>query len=118
MAFWESVKAFFQREASDAREGFESLRDKLDTELTRRETELDATPAERLDMIREDIASDGSVFDEIEDKIDARLSGGESIEELRRHLDAGEEAGVGDDPAGDGDTPEAEPDGPPEELTE
>lgn len=129
MALWDSVRAFFKREATDVREGFGNLRDKLDAELTRRETELEATPSERLDMIREDIESDGSVFDEIEDKIDARLSGGESLEELRRHLDGVEDQSVEDDagdvdsvdgdvPSGSSDPIAGEPDRPPEEPVE
>lgn len=77
MGFWDSVKAFFQREAGDVKEGLGGLKDKLDSELTRREAELEATPSERLDMIREDIESSGSALDDIEAKIDRRLSEGE-----------------------------------------
>ena len=82
MPFWDDVKAFFKREAEDVKDGLDSLRDKLDSELTKREDELAATPIERLDMIKEDIDSGGSVFDEIEAKIDERLSGGEGRAEV------------------------------------
>jgi hypothetical protein len=70
MPFWDDVKAFFKREAEDVKDGLDSLRDKLDSELTKREEELAATPNERLDMIKEDIDSDG------------RLSGGEGRAEV------------------------------------
>ena len=82
MSFWDSVKAFFEREATDVKEGFGSLKDKLDSELTRREAELEATPSERLDTIREDIESSGSVLDDIEAKIDGRLGQGEGEAEV------------------------------------
>jgi len=49
--------------------------------MTKRETELEATPSERLDMIREDIESSGPVFDDIEAKIDDRLHHDEAVEE-------------------------------------
>ena len=84
MTFWESVKAFLRREASDVRDGFEGLKDRFDAELTRRETELEATPSERLDMIRDDIEQGDSVFDRIEDEIDARLGESEADEEVRQ----------------------------------
>lgn len=73
MTAWDSVRAFFKREAADVREGLDLLRQKLDAQMTRREAELEATPAERVDMIREDIESSGSVLDDIEAKIDERL---------------------------------------------
>ncbi len=87
MTFWDSVKAFLRREAADIQEGISDLKDKLDAELTRRETELEATPSERLDMIREDIEAEGSPLDAIEDKIDSRLSESDGIDELRSQLD-------------------------------
>ena len=73
MTFWESVKAFLRREASDVKDGFEDLKDRFDAELTKREAELEATPSERLEMIRDDIEQSDTVFDRIEDKIDSRL---------------------------------------------
>ena len=96
MALWDSVKSFFQREAADVVEGLEGLRDKLDGELTRREAELEATPAERLDMIRDDIESSGSPFDDIEAKLDDRLSQGQGVEEVAA-LDDPPDVGDGQD---------------------
>ena len=91
MTFWESVKAFLRREASDVRDGFEDLKDRFDAELTKRETELEATPSERLDMIRDDIEQGDSVFDRIEDKIDARLGESDADEEIRDTIEAAAE---------------------------
>ena len=88
MTVWESLKAFVRRESSDVREGFEDLKDRFDAELTKREAELEATPSERLDMIRDDIERDDSVFDRIEDKIDARLGGSEAEEEVREAVES------------------------------
>ena len=87
MTFWDSVKAFLRREAADVQEGISDLKDRLDAELTRREAELEASPSERLDMIREDIESGGSPLDAVEDKIDSRLSESDGADELRRQLD-------------------------------
>ena len=82
MSFWDSVKTFLSREAADVKEGIDGLKDRLDAELTRRQEELDATPSERLDMILEDIDSDGSVFEGIEAKISQRLGEGEGAAEV------------------------------------
>ncbi len=100
MTFWESVKAFLRREASDVRDGIEGLKDRLDAELTRREAELEATPSERLDMIRDDIEEGDSVFDRIEAEIDARLGGSEADEEVRQAVEAAaDESDAEDGPA-------------------
>ena len=97
MSFWERFKAFLSREAEDVKEGFDDLRDKLDAELTRREQELEATPSERLEMIQEDIESSDSVFDRIEDKIDARLGEGDGVAEVIEVVDEmDEDAAEGD----------------------
>ena len=96
MSLWDSVKSFFQREAADVVEGLEGLKDKLDVELTRREAQLEATPAERLDMIRDDIESSGSPLDDIEAKLDDRLSQGQGVEEVAA-LDDAPDVGDGQD---------------------
>ena len=84
-SFWESVEAFVSREATNSKEGLENFGDEFDIEMTKREAELEATPSERLEIIR----------DGIESKIDDRLD----------HNDAGEEAEFdprSDDAAGSG----------------
>lgn len=65
MSWWERVKAALSREARDTRELGREVAQKLDTELTRRERDLSASPDERLDTTLEEIASSDREFDEL-----------------------------------------------------
>lgn len=73
MSFWDKVKAFLASEAKDVKEGIDAVRDKLDAELTKRERELEASPSERIEMMKEEMDATDNVFDRIEADIDARL---------------------------------------------
>lgn len=73
MSFWDKVKAFLAGEVKDVKEGVDALRDKLDAELTKRERELEASPSERIEMLKEEMDATGSEFERIEADIDARL---------------------------------------------
>jgi len=53
------------REARDARELGREAAQKLDTELTRRERELTASPEERMDATLGEIAASDQEFDEL-----------------------------------------------------
>ncbi len=73
MSFWDKVKAFLASEAKDVKEGIDAVRDKLDAELTKRERELEASPSERIEMMKEEMDATDNVFDRIEADIDSRL---------------------------------------------
>lgn len=66
MTLWERIKSTLKREAADVSEGARHLGRTLDEELARKERELNATPAERFDMILEDIEASDSRIGEIE----------------------------------------------------
>lgn len=66
MSVWDRIKEVLGREAADVGEGLRKVGRTLDEELARKERELDATPAERLEMVLEDIEADGDRLDEIE----------------------------------------------------
>lgn len=57
--------AVLGREARDARELGREAAQKLDTELTRRERELTATPEERMDSTLGEIAASDQEFDQL-----------------------------------------------------
>lgn len=71
MAWTDKILAIFRSEAKDVKEGLDGLKGKLDEELTKRETEMAATPTERLGMIEDDIKSGSSRLDEIGEEIAA-----------------------------------------------
>ena len=65
MTWWDRLKAIVRREAGDVKEGLESVGRSLDEALARKEREAAATPAERVEMILEDIEDEDRRFDEI-----------------------------------------------------
>ncbi len=65
MSWWQRVKKVLDREAADLKEGIETLGSVLDEELARRERELNATPAERLDMVLEEIEESDARIEEL-----------------------------------------------------
>lgn len=65
MTWWDRLKAIVRREAEDVKEGLESVGRSLDEALARKEREAAATPAERVEMILEDIEDEDRRFDEI-----------------------------------------------------
>ncbi len=69
MSWWQRVKKVLGREAADLKEGIEAVGSALDEELARRERELNATPAERLDMVLEEIEQSDARIDEIATEI-------------------------------------------------
>ncbi len=71
-SFWESVKSFLHREVADLAAGVDTVRDKLDAELTKREQELEATPSERIAMLQSEMSQTDDVFDRLEAEIEAR----------------------------------------------
>lgn len=72
MGFLDSFKSWFKTEAAEAGELGRQTKGRLEAELDRRESELNATPAQRLEQLQEQIADGGSDFDELQAKIDGR----------------------------------------------
>ncbi len=86
MSFWERIKAIFQREAADVKEGLSKVGQSLDAELARKERELAATPEERIDMILEEQQAEDARFEQLVDKVRGVDAEAEAVEEI-----AGEE---------------------------
>ena len=82
MSFWERIKAIFQREAADVREGLGKVGKSLDAELERKERELAATPEERIDMILEEQQAEDARFEELEKKMLGTEAEAEAIGEV------------------------------------
>ncbi len=68
MGFLDTVRSWFSSEVSEAKESVENARSRLETEMDRRERELDASPLERMEQIQHEISDDpmASIRDRIE----------------------------------------------------
>jgi hypothetical protein len=69
MTWWEKLKALATRETESVKEEVGRAADALDEALAKKERELEATPAERVDMLLDEIAEEDSQFEEIEEKL-------------------------------------------------
>lgn len=69
MGFLDSVKAWFQSEAAEARDLGQDTKGRLERELDRREADLALTPEERLEQLQSKIEDD-SGFAAIQDRIE------------------------------------------------
>lgn len=69
MTWWKKLKAIAKREASAVKNEVGRAADALDEALAEKERELEATPAERVDMLLDEIAEEDAQFDEIEAKL-------------------------------------------------
>ncbi|NNC90961.1 MAG: hypothetical protein HKN80_00575 [Acidimicrobiia bacterium] len=90
MSFWDRIKAIFQQEAADVKEGLTKAGKSLDAELARKERELAATPEERIDMILEEQEAEDARFEELENKVRGTTAAVEAVVEVEDV--AGEEA--------------------------
>ena len=79
------VRAWLARESAEARDLGRDTRNRLETALARREAELNAAPADKLDMLQQEIADSGSAFDELRDKIEGRAARADAVEEVTEH---------------------------------
>jgi hypothetical protein len=52
----------------EVKDSVEELSERLDADLSRRETELEATPEQKLDAIVDEIATNDATFDELRAK--------------------------------------------------
>lgn len=71
MGFLDSVKSWLRSEAAEAKDLGEKTKSRLETDLDRREAEMNLTPQERMERLQEQI-EDGSSFEAIQDKIEGR----------------------------------------------
>ncbi len=69
MGFLDSVAKWFEREAGEVKASVDRLEGELDTDLSRKERELSATPEEKMAMIQEETSA-GDALAAIQDKID------------------------------------------------
>ena len=67
VSFWEKVKDVFTREAEDVKDGLQDLGETLDDALAKKERELAADPAERFDMMLEDVEAANERLDQLVD---------------------------------------------------
>lgn len=81
MGFLDSLKTWFRSESADAKDLLGHTRTRMESDLDRREAELAASPAQRLEQLQEQIAEDDS-FDSLRDKIEGRGAKAEAVEEL------------------------------------
>lgn len=82
MGFLDSLKAWFRTESDEARKMGREAKGRLEADLERREAELGASPAEKLDIIQDRIAEEDAVFDDLRDKIEGRGAGADATAEV------------------------------------
>ncbi len=71
MSLWESIKSWFRSESTDAREWSDDLQRDLSSVLDRKEADLKATAAEKLENLQERISDNTDAFDDVKGKIAA-----------------------------------------------
>lgn len=71
MGVWDRVRSWFKSEADELADAKAELETRLDQDLTRRERELDETPAETMERLQREAADGDASFSAISDKIDA-----------------------------------------------
>jgi len=71
MGVWDTVRSWFKSEAVELVDAKKDLEERLDADLTRRERQLDETPAEALERLQREAADSDDSFSAISDKIDA-----------------------------------------------
>ncbi len=71
MSTWERIKSWFRSESEAARDWSADLQGDLSADLDRKEADLRATPAEKLENLQEQIAGNTDAIDEIKDRIAA-----------------------------------------------
>lgn len=74
MGLADKIIGFLKREAKDVGDMAEKARDKLDAELTKRETDLKKTPSERIEDLQGKASETDAEFDRILDKADAQAA--------------------------------------------
>lgn len=72
MGFLDSIKSWFTTEAAEAKDLGRTTKARMEADLDRREAELKASPAERMEQLQEQIADGDATFSALQDKIDGR----------------------------------------------
>lgn len=71
MGVWDTVRSWFKSEADELVDAKQDLEARLDQDLSRREQQLDETPAETMERLEREAADGDTSFNAISDKIDA-----------------------------------------------
>lgn len=90
MGFFDSVRTWLGREATEIKSSVDALEHRLDADLTRRERELNASPGEKLEMIQSDTSADDALA-AIQDKIDSTQAHADATADLIDHPDPDDE---------------------------
>lgn len=94
MGVWDTVRSWFKSEADELVDAKQDLEVRLDQDLTRRERQLDETPAETMERLEREAADDSS-FSAISDKIDATAA--RAAAAAKAEADAGSPAEIDPD---------------------
>lgn len=71
MGVWDTVRSWFKSEADELADAKRDLEVRLDQDLSRRERQLNETPAEAIERLQREAADGDDAFSAISDKIDA-----------------------------------------------
>ncbi len=71
MGVWDRVRSWFKSEAEELADAKQDLEARLDEDLSRRERQLDETPAETMERLQREASDGDASFSAISDKIDA-----------------------------------------------
>ncbi len=72
MGFLDTVKAWLSQEASAAADAKQDLERRWSADLASKERELNASPAEKMEMLQGKIAANDSAFDDIRSSVEGR----------------------------------------------
>ncbi len=71
MSLWENIKSWFRSESAEARDWSAEVGRDLSADLDRREADLRATPAEKMDRLQEQISGNTDAIDEIRGRVES-----------------------------------------------
>ena len=97
MGFFDSFKSWFASEAAEVKESASRATSSLESEMDKREAELQASPEQRMEQIQAEI--DDDPFASVRDRIDGQQAHAAANEDLILDAEEAEEAGVSDDEA-------------------
>ena len=82
MGLFNKVGSFFRREAKDLSDAAEDVKDKFDHELSKREHQLEMTPAEKIEALQQQASANDERFDQIADKAADRRALADAVSEV------------------------------------
>lgn len=82
MGLFDKVGSFFRREAKDFGDAAEVVKDKLDHELSKREHQLEMTPAEKVTALQQQASANDERFDQIAEKAAGRRALADAVAEV------------------------------------